>query len=52
MTEIAPTLAREVLDSRGSPTVEAEVHLTGGSVGRAAARYAGRWVFRSLVQKK
>jgi enolase len=36
MTEIAQILAREVLDSRGNPTVEAEVHLTGGSRGRAA----------------
>ena len=36
MTEIAQILAREVLDSRGNPTVEAEVHLAGGSRGRAA----------------
>ena len=28
--------AREILDSRGNPTVEVEVHLTGGQVGRAA----------------
>ncbi|MER3416611.1 MAG: phosphopyruvate hydratase [Gemmataceae bacterium] len=28
--------AREILDSRGQPTVEVEVHLTGGIVGRAA----------------
>ena len=27
--------AREVLDSRGNPTVEAEVHLAGGAVGNA-----------------
>jgi enolase len=27
--------AREVLDSRGNPTVEAEVHLTGGAIGAA-----------------
>jgi enolase len=36
MTEIAQVLAREVLDSRGNPTVEAEVHLAGGGRGRAA----------------
>jgi enolase len=36
MTEISQVLAREVLDSRGNPTVEAEVILYGGSVGRAA----------------
>src|SRR6267142_1613714 len=28
--------AREVLDSRGNPTIEAEVTLIGGEVGRAA----------------
>ena len=28
--------AREILDSRSNPTVEAEVELAGGSVGRAA----------------
>ncbi|MBU8897856.1 phosphopyruvate hydratase [Corallococcus sp. H22C18031201] len=36
MTEIAQILAREVLDSRGNPTVEAEVQLVGGARGRAA----------------
>jgi enolase len=29
-------VGREILDSRGNPTVEAEVHLADGSVGRAA----------------
>jgi enolase len=28
-------VAREVLDSRGTPTVEAEVYLEGGARGRA-----------------
>lgn len=28
--------AREILDSRGNPTVEVDVHLTGGASGRAA----------------
>ena len=28
-------MAREVLDSRGNPTVEAEVLLEGGAIGRA-----------------
>ena len=32
---IDSVLAREVLDSRGNPTVEAEVLLEGGSIGRA-----------------
>ncbi len=36
MTTIASVLAREILDSRGNPTVEVEVQLEGGAVGRAA----------------
>ena len=36
MTEIIFVRAREILDSRGNPTVEAEVELAGGAVGRAA----------------
>jgi enolase len=35
MMNIADIHAREVLDSRGNPTVEAEVTLTDGTVGRA-----------------
>ena len=36
MSEVADLLGREILDSRGNPTVEAEVRLRSGSVGRAA----------------
>jgi len=36
MTEIIDIVAREILDSRGNPTVEVEVALEGGEVGRAA----------------
>jgi enolase len=36
-TEIAEVRGRRVWDSRGRPTVEAEVTLTGGAVGRAIA---------------
>jgi enolase len=36
MTEIVDVTAREILDSRGNPTVEAEVFLEGGVTGRAA----------------
>src|SRR5947209_8768671 len=35
MTNIGGIKARQVLDSRGNPTVEAEVQLVGGVVGRA-----------------
>ena len=34
-TTIAAVRAREVLDSRGNPTVEVDVHLDGGAMGRA-----------------
>src|SRR5262249_31798444 len=36
MTVIERVCAREILDSRGNPTVEAEVTLVSGIVGRAA----------------
>src|SRR5437016_2405704 len=34
--EIIKVIGREILDSRGNPTVEADVHLADGSMGRAA----------------
>ncbi len=36
MTQIRQILAREILDSRGNPTLEAEVTLASGALGRAA----------------
>lgn len=36
MTTIEDVFAREILDSRGNPTIEVEVHLEGGAIGRAA----------------
>jgi enolase len=36
MTEIVDVRGREILDSRGNPTVEAEVRLDSGAIGRAA----------------
>ena len=36
MTEIRRIIGREILDSRGNPTVEADVVLEGGVMGRAA----------------
>lgn len=35
--EIEKVVGREVLDSRGNPTVEAEVHLADGTIGRGIA---------------
>ncbi len=37
MSEIVKVIGREVMDSRGNPTVEADVHLANGSWGRACA---------------
>ena len=37
MSAIEVVLGRQVLDSRGNPTVEAEVHLESGAIGRAIA---------------
>lgn len=37
MSKIVKIIGREIIDSRGNPTVEAEVHLEGGFVGMAAA---------------
>ena len=37
MSKIVKVIAREIIDSRGNPTVEAEVHLEGGFSGMAAA---------------
>src|SRR5437867_7072727 len=36
MSAIYDIQAREILDSRGNPTIEADVILAGGTVGRAA----------------
>lgn len=36
MTTISSVIAREILDSRGNPTIEVDVYLEDGSLGRAA----------------
>ena len=35
-TTISSVTAREIIDSRGNPTVEVDVKLAGGALGRAA----------------
>ena len=35
-TLITAVTARQIIDSRGNPTVEADVELAGGAIGRAA----------------
>ena len=42
--EIEKVIGREIIDSRGNPTVEAEVYLTDGTVGRGAAPSGGERV--------
>jgi enolase len=37
MSKIVKIIAREVMDSRGNPTIEADVHLANGAWGRACA---------------
>ena len=37
MSAIELVRGRQILDSRGNPTVEAEVHLESGAFGRAAS---------------
>ena len=34
--EIEKVIGREIMDSRGNPTVEAEVYLADGTIGRGA----------------
>ena len=38
MSKIVKIIGREIIDSRGIPSVGAEVHVEGGFVGMAAAR--------------
>ena len=44
--EIVDVLGREILDSRGNPTVEVEVYLEDGVVGRAAVVAEGEGGYR------
>ena len=41
MTAIIDVYARQILDSRGNPTVEVDVTLEDGSMGRAAVPSGG-----------
>src|SRR6516164_8153600 len=36
LTTISEVRARQILDSRGNPTIEVDVELAGGAIGRAA----------------
>ena len=45
--EIVKVIGREILDSRGNPTVEAEVYLADGTVGRMT-QYADLTLLTSM----
>jgi enolase len=50
MSAIEVVLGRQVLDSRGNPTVEAEVHLESGAIGRAIAPSGASTGIREAVE--
>src|SRR6266481_202894 len=52
MTAIADIHAREILDSRGNPTVEVEVTLDSGEVGRAAVPSGASTGAHEAVEKR
>ena len=52
MTEIIDIHAREILDSRGNPTVEVEVTLEDGSCGRAAVPSGASTGAHEAVEKR
>jgi len=52
MTAIADIHAREILDSRGNPTVEVEVTLDGGTVGRAAVPSGASTGAHEAIEKR
>ena len=52
MTEIADITAREILDSRGNPTVEVDVTLEDGAFGRAAVPSGASTGAHEAVEKR
>ncbi len=52
MTAIADIHAREILDSRGNPTVEVEVTLDNGTMGRAAVPSGASTGAHEAVEKR
>jgi enolase 1/2/3 len=52
MTAIADIHAREILDSRGNPTVEVEVTLDSGTMGRAAVPSGASTGSREAIEKR
>ncbi len=52
MTVIVDVTAREILDSRGNPTVEADVYLESGAMGRAAVPSGASTGQHEAVEKR
>ena len=52
MTGIADIIGREILDSRGNPTIEVDVVLEDGSVGRAAVPSGASTGAHEAVEKR
>src|SRR5204863_920007 len=52
MTEIVDIVAREILDSRGNPTVEVDVMLEDGAFGRAAVPSGASTGAHEAVEKR
>ena len=52
MTDIVDIVAREILDSRGNPTVEVDVHLDSGGFGRAAVPSGASTGAHESVEKR
>ncbi|MFZ3007084.1 MAG: phosphopyruvate hydratase [Phenylobacterium sp.] len=52
MTEIVDITAREILDSRGNPTIEVDVVLEDGSIGRAAVPSGASTGAHEAVEKR
>jgi enolase len=51
-TEIVAIRARQILDSRGNPTVEVEVGLDGGALGRAAVPSGASTGAREAIERR
>lgn len=52
MSKIKSITAREILDSRGNPTVEADVFLVGGEMGRASVPSGASTGSREAIEKR
>ena len=52
MSQITRVIAREILDSRGNPTVEVDVHLSSGAFGRAAVPSGASTGSREAIERR